>query len=359
MTAIQPKTFPCAGCGGGLAFDPATQGLLCPQCGSRTPLTIQPRSLLEFDLEAALAAGKGKPAEAGARRLRCPGCSAELRFSEGLEASACPFCGMGVVMEDRPGDPVLAPDGILAFRVDRAQARALFHRWLSRRWFAPSDLRRRGESEILKGVYVPFWTYDASADSEWTALSGTYYYTTETYRDSRGQIRTRQVRHIRWWPSSGRHAGAYDDVPVCASLGIPADLLAGIEPFALKAAVPCDSRLMAGWQAESYGRSLQEGWKEAAERVRAWEAGECDALVPGDTHMNLEVRTALSDLEYKQILLPVWVAAYRYREKTYRFLINGETGKLEGESPWSWWKVSAAILLGAAVLLGALWLNSR
>ncbi len=352
-------TFPCAGCGAGMCFDPPTQGLACPQCGSRTPLSLPPAIALEYDLEATLAKGKGRASEPDARAISCPGCAARIRLTGGLEARPCPFCGAGLVIEDLPDDPILPPESVLTFRVDRASARGLFRTWLAGRWFAPSDLKRRGETERLKGVYVPFWTYDARADSEWTALSGTYYYTTESYRDSQGRTRTRQVRHVRWWPSSGTHAGAYDDVPVCASKGLPDGMLEAIEPFDLKALVSYDPRLLAGWEAEGYAVDLREGWKTAAVRIRVAEERACDAQVPGDTHMNLNVRTTLGGMTFKLILLPVWVAAYRYREKTYRFLINGQTGEVRGDSPWSPWKVAGAVLVGLGTLLVIAWALGR
>ncbi len=353
-------TFPCSACGAQMVFDPPSQGLACGQCGARTPLP-KPREILdEHDLEAALTAGEGKPAEPGVRRVRCGGCSAEMVLSAGLEALSCPFCGIPQVAEDVPGDGILPPEGVLPFRVDRAGAVAAFRQWISKRWFAPSDLKRRGETEMLKGTYVPFWTYDAQAQSEWTALSGTYYYTTETYTDSQGRTHTRQVRHTRWWPSSGSHAGVYDDVPVCASKGLPAEHLSAIEPFDFAALQPYDPRLLSGYQAEAYALGLREGWKDAAARMRAWEEQECDAQVPGDTHMNLSVSTSLSGMYFKLVLLPVWVAAYRYGEKTYRFLVNGQTGEVRGDSPWSPWKVAGAVL-AILVLLGilCLWANSR
>ena len=352
-------TYPCAGCGASMSFDAATQGLACPQCGGKTPVALPRTELEEQDLEAALAAGEGKAAEPGSRRLKCPGCAAEIRASEGLEARPCPFCGAAEVMADVPGDGVLPPEGVLPFKVDRSASSEIFRKWVSSRWFAPSALKKLSRAELLRGVYVPFWTFDASADSSWTALSGTYYYTTETYRDAQGNTHVREVRHVRWWPSSGRHAGAYDDVPVCASRGLPDALLSGIEPFDLKAAAAYEPKCLAGWEAEACQVALRDAWTTASGRMRTAEERACDAQVPGDTHMGLSVRTALSDLRFKPILLPVWIAAYRYGEKDYRFLVNGMTGAVKGESPWSAWKVSiaAAVVLGLTAL--GIWLANR
>ena len=87
-------------------------------------------------------------------------------------------------------------------RVDyEAEVQERFRRWIRKLWFRPSALKRL-KSAAATGVYLPAWTFDAAAECDWTADSGTYYYTTETYRDSEGKRRTRQVRHTRWRPAA-------------------------------------------------------------------------------------------------------------------------------------------------------------
>lgn len=359
MTTVGTRTFPCASCGATLVFDAASQGLACPHCGARTAIGTPAAPPVERDLESALAAGEGRPAEPGVRLLRCSGCGAELRLSQGLESIPCPFCGAPQVAEDMPGDKVLPPEGVAPFRVAVAAARDGFRQWLRRRWFAPSELKHGVEREMLKGVYVPFWTYDADADSSWTAMSGTYYYTTQTYRGADGRIRTRQVRHVRWSPSAGNHSGRYDDVPVCASRGLEGPLLEAIEPFDLSALVSYEPRLLAGWHAEAASIDLRDGWKAATGRIQDAERSECARQVPGDTYTDLDVQTQLSHLTFKHILLPVWVAAYGYHGRTYRFLVNGQTGEVRGEAPLSPWKAAGAVAAVLAALLAALWAASQ
>lgn len=351
-------TYPCSGCGASMVFDAASQGLSCRQCGGQTPVALPRVAIEELDLEAALAAGEGKPAEPGSRCLRCTRCAAELEASGGLEARPCPFCGSALVLEDAPGDRVLAPEGVLPFRIEREKAQEAFRTWVRKRWFAPSGLRKLTRADLLRGVYVPFWTFDARADSPWNALSGTYYYTTEMRRGPGGRIRMQRVRHVRWWPSSGRHAGAYDDVRVCASKGLKGSL-SGIEFFSLDAAVPYEPRCLAGWEVEACSVGLRESWSEASARIYAAEERACAAEVPGDTHMGLQVRTRLSDLGFKPVLLPVWVGAYRYGGKDFRFLVNGQTGAHEGEAPVSPWKAALAVLGLLALVVGGIWLSNR
>ncbi|MCX7630994.1 MAG: hypothetical protein N2038_12185, partial [Geminicoccaceae bacterium] len=61
---------------------------------------------------------------------------------------------------------------------------------------------------------------------------------------------------------------------------------------------------------------------------------------------------------YKLVLLPVWLARFRFLGRDYRVLVNGRTGEVHGERPWSLVKILGAVLL-AVVLVAALLALSR
>ena len=115
-------------------------------------------------------------------------------------------------------------------RSAKRSARDRIRQWYGKLWLAPNALKRRALTDTVKGIYLPYWTFDAQADAQWTAEAGHYYYTTETYVEG-GQTRTRQVRHVRWEPAAGRLSHFFDDDLVCASVGVHPNLLRGIEPF--------------------------------------------------------------------------------------------------------------------------------
>jgi hypothetical protein len=117
--------------------------------------------------------------------------------------------------------------------------------------------------------------------------------------------------------------------------------------------MPYQPQYLSGWSAESYQVPLAEAWPLGRDIIYQHEHSACDGEVPGDTHRNLNVNTQLSDLTFKHVLLPVWVASYRYRDKTFRFMINGQTGRVEGEKPISWIRVTIAVIL-AIVVIGLL-----
>jgi hypothetical protein len=171
--------------------------------------------------------------------------------------------------------------------------------------------------------------------------------------DGRGGTRSEQ--RTRWEPASGERTGAYDDVLVCGSKGVDPKLLPKVEPFGLDGLAAYRAEYLAGWLAEEYVVDLPEGWAVARERINAMERSACARDVPGDTQSSLRVWTQHHDVTWKHVLLPMFVATYRYAEKTYKFLVNGQTGKVCGTRPVSRWRVAAAIVLGAALVGAAVW----
>jgi hypothetical protein len=116
---------------------------------------------------------------------------------------------------------------------------------------------------------------------------------------------------------------------------------------------------LSGWSAESYQIPLTEAWGLGKDILYNDERSACDREVPGDTHRNLNVNTQLSKLTYKHVMLPVWVASYRYRDKTYQFMINGQNGKVEGQKPISWIKVAIAVVIAIIIIGVILYLVSK
>jgi hypothetical protein len=273
-----------------------------------------------------------------------------------VTSTSCPFCGSNQVVEQPPDPNLIRPESLIPFGVDEARANRLFLTWLGSGLFHPNDLKKFGGGQKLNGVYLPFWTYDAHAESDWRAESGTYYYETETVwveRDGKRVQETRQVQKVRWWPSSGHHAFDYDDVLVYATNSIDVKMIEKVYPFDTTKLVPYNASYLSGWGAESYRIALGQAWGLGQSILQREEYNACGREVPGDTHRNLRVSTQLSKLTYKHVLLPVWLASYRYNNKVYRFMINGQSGKVQGQKPISWIKVAIAVVI-ALIIIGVI-----
>jgi LSD1 subclass zinc finger protein len=352
------RSFPCSSCGATLAFAPGTTSLTCDHCGTANEVpeaSLEERAdaVRELDYHAFLENAAGEAATVDRLEITCTACGARTQLADHQTSGSCAFCGSPVVAQSR-SVRVIQPRAVLPFGVDKKKALECYERWLSSLWFAPGDLKKAAFiDESLRGVYLPYWTYDMGADTSYTGQRGVDYWVTETYTvtvNGRSETRTRQVRRTRWYPVSGRVFNEFDDVLVPASRTFPEDRLDVLEPWDLPRLAPFDEAYLAGFSAESYSVTLPEGFREATERVQPEIDRTICADIGGD-HQRIDgKRSSYQDITFKHVLLPVWITAYRYGGKVYRIIINARTGELSGERPYSAWKIALAVLAGLAVV---------
>ena len=343
--------FPCEQCGADYRFDPSNGKLTCDHCGHSTGLAQRgpwASSIREMDFSQAV---KGQIDQADVETSRistCPNCAAVIEFSDSSHATECPFCATPVVT-DTGEHRRIKPKGLLPFAIDERRAKDAMTQWLGRLWFAPNGLKdyaRKGRK--MNGIYVPFWTYDADTKSSYVGERGQVYYETRTVmRD--GKPHQERIQKVRWFPASGRVARFFDDVLVLGSTSLPKKFTDALEPWDLAELVPYSPEYLAGFQAEGYTVSLEDGYSEAREKMDRVIARDVRFDIGGDRQRIHSIDTRVKDVTFKHILLPVWMAAYKYRGKSYRFVINARTGQVQGERPYSAWKIAFAVLIGLAI----------
>jgi DNA-directed RNA polymerase subunit RPC12/RpoP len=347
--------FPCPKCGAEMDFDAEAGVLACAYCGHTAPVPVTEQEIQEYDLEAALKEMIEAPQEIGyggdKRSLKCESCGAINTVDEKVISVECAFCGSNQVVAQEQVAQVIKPKSLLPFQVDQDRAVRLFREWLGRGFFRPNPVKKIAKDARAKvqGVYLPFWTFDAYTSSRWRAEAGYYYYENEDYwtTDDKGRRvrRTRQVQRVRWQPASGFLPLSFDDVLVPATTSIDRDMVERIYPFDTGSLVPYEPGFLSGWGAEAYTVELRGAWTTGQEIIQARVRSACASQVPGDTHRNLRVDTAFSNMTFKHVLFPVWIASYRYRDKVYHFLINGQTGEVQGQAPISWIKVAIVVII--------------
>ena len=350
------ERFECPACGGAAEWSPAKQSLVCPFCGTVSPM--QPSSaaegaVKEHDLVEALRAipENARGWQTATRSVKCQSCQAISVFKPERVAQTCDFCGSpALVPYDEIKSPI-RPESVLPFQINQGDVREKVHAWYRGRWFAPNRFKSRAFTDTIHGLYLPYWTFDAQVAAQWTAEAGYYYYTSESYRDSKGNSQTRQVQHVRWEYASGALEHFFDDELVPASRGVPAELLRRVEPFPTKALAPYDAGYVSGWVVEQYQIDLVAATQRSREAMDAELRKLCAAQIPGDTHRNLEVAADYSAQTFKHVLLPVWLLNYQYRGTTYRIVANGVTGALAGKYPKSWIKIGLLVIAILIVML--------
>lgn len=359
--------WPCSACGADMRFDPGRNQLVCDHCGhvQAIPETDTPRrtrALGEIDLARGLRDDLPEGATEEVRSTSCPNCGAVVEFQGATHATECPFCATPVAI-DTGSHRKLKPQALVSFQLSEAQARDRLTAWLGSLWFAPNRLlefTRKGRA--MAGIYVPYWTFDADTDSRYTGQRGEYYYETRTVTvtvNGKPERRQEQVRKTRWYPARGRVSRRFDDVLVMASTSMPPHLGNALVNWDLGALTPYSPDYLAGFQAEGYTVALADGHVRARERMAQVIEGDVRHDIGGDEQRVDGIDTDWQDETFKHVLLPVWMAAYKYGGKSYQFLVNGQTGEVRGERPWSVWKITFAVLAALVVVGVGLYLHDQ
>jgi len=349
--------YKCPNCNGAINFDSASQQMECPFCGcsfTMEALRAMDDSLnnVQQDLNWSEPAGAwGQGETEGMAVYQCQSCGGELVCDATTAATKCPFCENPVVMKGQFSG-ALRPDAVIPFKLDKKAAMAALEKHLLKKRLLPKVFKDQNHINEVKGVYVPFWVYDADMDAnlrykatklrKWT--SGSYDYTeTSTFYVYRG----------------GRIG--FDRVPVDGSTKMPDDLMESVEPFDWKGAVAFQTAYLAGYLADKYDVDAQQSQARATERIHnstetafAKTVTGYNSVTPEGGYVNLLGGTV------RYALYPVWLLNTTWQGKKFTFAMNGQTGKFVGDLPvdkgaarrWFW---GLSVGIGAAIsLLGYL-----
>src|SRR5687767_600622 len=366
MTTRSPSTpakrvhrYPCPACGADLIFEPQDGFLSCRHCGHKEPIPRSAEEVEERSYEQYLQIRPDQLEQlaANALEVKCQSCGATVTFLPPQVAGQCDFCGVQIVAQPKSADPILAPEGILPFRITQTQASASLREWLQSRWFAPNALKHFAQPEAIDGVYLPFWTYDTHTTSYYTGERGEHYYVTQTYHetDSQGRrhTRTRQVQHTNWYSVSGTVSGWFNDVLVPGTVSLRQDRLEALDPWDLAELEQYNPAFLSGYKAQRYQVDLAQGFERVKQVTAGVIQGDIRQDIGGDEQRIHEVTTHYSGITFKHLLLPVYAGAYRFNQKIYQIVVNGRTGEIQGDRPYSFWKITlfvAAILFVVLII---------
>ena len=351
--------FPCDACGSDMRFDPEARAMRCDHCGNMELLpppdpAARALALREIDIREGLSddlAGLDPSQVEETQVTQCPNCGARTEIDPRVRAAACPFCDTPLVRETAT-DRHVRPAALLPFAWTEGQAKDAMRGWLGSLWFAPNGLTRYARAgRPMSGVYVPYWTFDARSETHYRGMRGDNYTVRERAIVDGKPTTVTRVK-VRWRRASGRVRLAFDDVLVPAAASLPREMVEGLEPWDLGELEPYRPAMVAGFRAEAYTVGLRQGLAAARGRMERVIAQAVRRDIGGDHQRIDDMRTQLSDVTFKHVLLPLWIAAYRYRGRSYRFVVNARTGKVQGERPYS--KVKIALAVIAALIAGAL-----
>lgn len=350
MSVLQEYKCPC--CGGAIEFDSKSQKMKCPYCdtefdvetlkGYDAALKNDAEDNMEWETSAGSEWESGETD--GLKTYVCKSCGGEIVGDETTGATSCPFCGNPVVMMGQFSG-ALKPDIIVPFKLDKKAAKEGLQKHLSGKRLLPKIFKNQNHIDEIKGIYVPFWLFDADADARvrYRATSARmweddeYNYTETSYFD------------VHRSGSVG-----FENVPVDGSSKMPDDLMESIEPFNINDAVDFQTAYLAGYLADKYDVTADESIDRANERIKRSTEETFASTVTGYNTVTTENSSInLLNGKAKYALYPVWILNTTWKDKKFTFAMNGQTGKFVGDLPVD--KAAAAkwfagIAVGAGVL---------
>ena len=347
--AFQTK---CSQCGGAVTYSPEAENLKCPYCGAVTEVDKTPVTPTENDFnqwkDKAREAPEQSSETAVSTQIKCRGCGANTIFDPNTSGAKCAFCGTPLVMEEAQVNRFWKPEYLLPFKVGEQQCTQNFNKWLSGKFFLPNNIKKAGTNhKKFKGVYLPYWTYDANTSTVYTGERGVHRTITE--KDQNGKPVTRTVTD--WYPAAGKVDLVFDDVMIPATDTVPGNLLGGLKAWDMENVVPYKKEFLAGFITELYKEDFVQAYPKAQDWMeeRIMEAVRED--IGGSEQRIISHSSRFDDLKFKHLLLPIWISAFQYNGKTYQFIVNGRTGAVSGQYPKSALKIALVVLAVIAVIV--------
>ena len=352
--------FTCKSCGAPLRFSPISNTLLCEFCDTKESIEKSTNEIKEYSFQEALDFLEIHQVEEVKKTVTCNKCSATFTMTPYSISSNCPYCGTPAITEFVKE---ITPKSLLPFHLSQKKAQKLFKKWLGSLWFAPSKLKKIVDGdEELKGYYLPHWTYDSDTHTNYRGQRGdVYYVNVERTVVVNGRQERRSVREARinWTPVSGLVENAFDDITIGASKTISHTILDNLSPWHTDVLVPFNEKYLSGFDSEEYTIGLDNGFEFAKVKMDRVIRQTIRYEIGGDQQQINSMNTHYSNTTYKNVLFPVWTAEFKWNSKTYNYAINGQTGKVTGERPYSWIKIISLVLTVSILLGGVFYLEEH
>lgn len=351
-SAPQPEVleFKCPQCGGVTAYNAQDGGLTCTYCGyyEPPPKTAVGKQAQEFEFTVETMARAAHGWGEGRKELECQSCGSIASLPLDSLTYTCAFCGSNKVIQRQASQDRLRPRFLVPFKVDAAACHNLTRQWMGSSWMTPASLKNLARVADFNGVYLPYWTFDSVTSAAWKAEVG--HTRTERYRQG-GEWKERTVVDWRW--ESGQVSLEIDDLVVPGTLRLSKVLLERLKGFDLGDLTPYDPQFLAGLQARAYDLPLEQAWEIAREKMRDSTRQACIAQASTGQVRNFSMNLDFSAESWRYVLLPIYVAAYRYQGQPFQVMVNGQTGAVAGQRPVDWtrvWLVVAALLAPGLLL---------
>jgi len=305
--------------------------------------------------------GKKRPASVSRHRLEeidalqglqvtqitgCGACGASI--GDSAFALNCRGCGRTLTKDSDLAERA-RPDALLPFAIDENTARAAFTTWVTTRHFAPRTLRGTRHPATIDGVFVPFWMFTTRTATDYTGKRGVTRHrsVTRTRTNSQGQTESYadSESYTEWHKTSGHVTLSFRDVPRTACSPLPGN----VPPWPLENVPPYERGASGGKRIVAYDIEPELAFGRASTAFHHQIETAIRDDIGGDKQRVHDVRTTFVDPVYSLLLLPAWLVTYRHGKRDWSALVNGSSGEVAGDRPYS----ASKILLLVTVLVVA------
>lgn len=328
--ALQEYKCPC--CAGAIEFNSTVGKMKCPYCDTEFEMDTlasfdeQLKDEVTDDMSWGDSTGSewGDGETDGLKSYVCKSCGGEIIGEETTAATSCPYCDNPIVMMGQFSGS-LKPDLVIPFKLDKKAAKAALKKHYEGKHFLPRTFKDENHIDEIKGMYVPFWVFDADADASIRYKAKKV----RTWSDSKYRYKEESFYSVYRAGNIG-----FEHVPVDGSSKMADDLMESIEPFNFSDTVNFQTAYLAGYIADKYdvdrdssiGRA-NDRIKQSTESMFKSSVQGYESVVPESTCINLKNGSS------KYVLYPVWLLNTKYEGKMYTFAMNGQTGKMVGDLP--------------------------
>lgn len=343
--------FSCPQCGAATAYSAADEGLTCTHCGYYEPpsqtVVGNRAERIEFTVKTMerVAHGWGE----ARKELQCQSCAAYTTLATDSLTHTCPFCGSNKVIHHTAPQDVLRPRFLIPFKIEADQCHPIAREWLGQSWMTPKSLQRVAAIANFTGIYLPFWTFEATTKANWKAEVG-HTKTERYYQNGKWRTRTKTV----WKWESGRVTLPIKDLLIDGTSRVSTVLLTQVKNYNLHELTPYEPKFLAGFQAQAYDISLEIAWEKARHTMREDTRQACRNQASTSKIRNFQMSLDFNDEGWRYILLPMYLAVYQFDNQSFQVMVNGQTGAISGQRPVDWSKIWLAIaaLLAPGLTIG-------
>lgn len=349
-TTSSERKKSCVNCGAELTYEPGTDTITCDYCGHVENIDQEVQPFEELELSKYLESMGAQSHSMELTMLQCSNCGATQHIEDNYKSLHCVYCTAPLIIEDQYTEEWILPGAVLPFSFKVEKAHQIFKKWVDGLWWAPNNLQRASLSpEYTKGLYIPYWTFDAQLASSYSGQRGDYYYVTVT-RGSGKNKRTTQERRTDWSSVSGNVSGFVDDTLIRATKNQSIQIPLSVARWKLEDLKTFDTSYLAGYVTEKYTIPLKDGHLTATDKAEDIAKNWIRRDIGGDEQRISDMDMKLTEETFKHILLPLYISSYNYNNKRYNFYVNGQTGAIHGDRPYSFWKIFLAILAALIVV---------